>query len=169
MKHVLGLDVGGVLTDRSQTIDTSLLGPNYLRAPSVVGAFDAVTELVKLFEGRVHIVSKCGTQIERRTREWLEARSFHEMMGIPKTHLHFVRTRIEKTPVCRDLGITCFVDDHQEVLAPMAGIVPIRVLFAPGPTDRNQAYLDGGVIIVENWPECLEEIRRRVSEDKHES
>lgn len=166
MKHILGLDVGGVLTDRGEGIDTSLLGPNYLRAPSVAGAFDAVMELVKLFEGRIHIVSKCGPTVEAKTRAWLKARSFHEMTGISEAHLHFVRSRPEKAPVCRDLGISCFVDDRYDVLAPMDGIVSIRILFSPGARDRAQAGLDRGVLLVEGWPECLEKIRRRVSKEQ---
>lgn len=60
---VLGIDVGGVLVDRvAEGSDTSFFGNRPMDTPAVAGSLGAVAELVELFEYRVHIVSKAGSQ-----------------------------------------------------------------------------------------------------------
>jgi hypothetical protein len=134
----LGVDIGRVIIEGDGP-DTSFVGGSEeeaLRAPEIPGAFDALTRLQLEFDGRIWLVSKCGKRVEARTRLWLTQRRFFEITGISPEHLTFCRTRPEKAPICKSLGITCFVDDRWDVLATMAGIVPHRILFgadrAPG-------------------------------------
>ena len=45
-------------------------------------------------------------------------------------HVHFCNERSEKEAICRELGVTHFIDDHLEVLLYLKS-VPYRFLFAP--------------------------------------
>src|SRR4051812_32492033 len=101
---ILGVDVGGVIIDRvADGTDTSFFGANYLSTPAVEGAFEAIRELVTRFE-RAYVVSKCGANTERKTREWLAHHRFHEVTGIGPDDLRFCRQRKDKAPICAALG-----------------------------------------------------------------
>lgn len=148
MTSILGIDVGGVIIDRKKNdqSDTSLFGPNYLKAHAVEGAFQSIKQLHGLFGGKVFIVSKCGQNIERKTREWMEANRFHEETGVPKENLRFCRARADKAPICEALGITHFIDDKLEVLSYLRS-VPRKYLFGPSLTE------------METWKEHLPDVR----------
>jgi hypothetical protein len=143
----LGVDIGRVLIEGDGP-DTSFIGgseEDALRAPAVAGAFEAVARLVRRYEGRVWLVSKCGPRVQARTRRWLDARSFFEATGVPRDNVRFCRERKEKAPICVDLGITCFVDDREDVLLAMAGAVPARILFGA------RASRDPGLFPAPGW------------------
>lgn len=128
----IGIDVGGVIIDREKNdnSDTSLFGDNYLNALPVPGVFEAIKSLAEgPFRDTVWIVSKCGENIERRTREWLRHKDFQSV--VPEEKWRFCRERSEKAPIAKDLGLTHFVDDKLEVLHHMHKIVEHRLLFRP--------------------------------------
>jgi len=143
----LGIDVGRVLItpgDDSRP-DTSFIGGTLetaLHTPPYDGMFDVVPALVRRFEGRVWIVSKCGKRIQERTLQWFEHHRFFERTGIDRRHVRFCLKRPEKAIHCRALGITHFIDDRTDVLGAMVGVVPHRYLFGPqsspsgGPHER---------------------------------
>ena len=133
-KEALGIDVGGVIIDRANDgTDTAFHGPNYLRTTAVPGAFDAIGRLVReRFAERAYIVSFCGKETERKTREWLEFGRFYELTGMLRENVFFCRKRSAKVDVCRARGITHFVDDHLDVLRHMIGVVPYLYFFRPG-------------------------------------
>jgi hypothetical protein len=130
---VLGLDVGGVIVDRSgEEGDTSFFGDRPMETPAVEGAFEAIARLCNgPFAGRVHIISKAGPKISRLTREWLVHTNFYDQTGVRPENLRFVRHRHEKAPICDELGVTHFVDDRLSVLEHL-GNVPHRYLFSGG-------------------------------------
>ena len=102
---VLGLDIGGVLVDRvAEGEDTSFFGSRPMETPAVLGAFEAVAELVELFEGRVHIVSKAGPRIASLSRAWLSVNGLVGEGMIAPEKVHFVGKRWDKAPVCADLA-----------------------------------------------------------------
>ena len=74
------------------------------------------------FDGRVHLVSKCGPVVEERTRSWLIRTNFHRETEIGMDKLHFVRERADKAVICKRLGVTHFVDDRIDVLAKMDSV-----------------------------------------------
>lgn len=155
---VLGLDVGGVIIDRANDdTDTSFFGDHYLQTTAVAGVFEAVRRLVdERFGDRVHVISKCGAVVERKTREWLAHHGFFERTGVSEANLHFVRRRRDKGPVCTRLGIEHFVDDHVAVLAAL-DTVPHRYLFTGGGTpvpDEIPAW----VVHVTGWDSALDEL-----------
>jgi len=129
----LGLDIGGVLVDRAfHETDTSFFGGDPMGAPPVTVMLEELPAVAARFEHRVHLVSKAGPTIARVTREWLEHLGFFAVTGIARHHVHFVSKRSEKAAVCERLGITHFVDDRNDVLESLDGVVAERYLFLGG-------------------------------------
>lgn len=183
---VLGLDVGGVLVDRvAEASNTSFFGTQPLQTPAVPGSRDAVPQLVELFEDRVHIVSKTGPQVAGLTTAWLthhgyihaEFVSHVNAVAAPspgnsatansnlinRSHLHYVRSRHEKHPVSRDLGITHFVDDRIEVLQHLV-TVSNRYLFTGGlGNHRIPTEIPEGITVIANWATLVEVLTKSVS------
>jgi len=143
----LGVDIGRVII-HGDGPDTSFVGgseADALKAPALSGAFEALARLNTFFDGRVWLVSKCGPRIQARTRAWLGEHRFFACTGIAPDHVHFCRERPEKAAICRNLGITCFVDDRVDVLEAMRGIVPHRFLFGA----RSAPAVE--IVPVETW------------------
>jgi hypothetical protein len=133
----LGVDIGRVIIDgdhHPSGDDTAFLKggtEEMLRTPPVDGALDTLARLVRLFGGRVWLVSKCGPRVQDRTRQWLVHHRVHQHTGIPPSHLRFCLRRADKALHCAELAISHFVDDRVDVLVALAGIVPHRYLFGP--------------------------------------
>ena len=158
----LGVDVGGVivvLADRGD--DTSFFGGRPLETPAVSGVFDELAALAGgLFEGRVHVVSKAGPAVAANTRAWLVHHRFFDRVGIPPSHVHFVRERRDKAPVCRWLGITHFVDDRLDVLAEL-GTVEHRYLFTGGRSDEADVVdVPDWAVAVASWADLAVALHR---------
>lgn len=151
----IGIDIGRVIIEGDGP-DTSFVGgteEQALHAPAIVGAFETIARLVQRFgPENVHLVSKCGKRVEARTRTWLALHRFYEHTGVLHTNLHFCRAREQKAPICKDLGVTFFVDDRIDVLDFMTAVVPYRFLFGATDTDRP------GVVPVPTWSAAEEAI-----------
>jgi hypothetical protein len=153
------VDIGGVIIDRvGEGTDTSFFGDRPLETPAVPGAFEALARLAVLFDGRVHLVSKAGPEVEARTRDWLAHHRFFEATGLEEAHLHVVRERADKAPEAARLGITHFVDDRVDILESLV-TVPYRHLFVGGlgPEPRPSA-VPPGLVVSESWGELAETI-----------
>lgn len=126
----LGVDVGGVIIDRiNDGTDTSFFSDNYLNTTAVPNVFTVLKRLVnERFGKQVYIVSKCGARTEQKTLHWLTHNGFFTHTGISPDHVRFCRTRDGKAPICKELGITHFVDDRLEVLSHLT-TVPHHFLF----------------------------------------
>ncbi len=165
---MLGIDVGGVFVDRvAAGSDTSFFGDRPMDTPAVPGAIDAVSELVELFEYRVHIVSKAGPKIAELTRRWLGSRGVIGGSSIPLGNVHFVRKRPEKHPVCEQLGVTHFIDDRLDVLAHLA-TVDHRYLFTGGLGSHEEpASIPAWATKVDTWPRLIELLLRDFDPPRH--
>lgn len=158
---VLGVDIGGVIVDRvAEGSDTSFFGARPMDTPAVSGALEAVAALnAEVFGGRVFIVSKAGPRTAETTRRWLAHIDFHRRTAIPAEHVHFVRERIDKAPVCERLGVTHFVDDRVDVLGHLSSVA-FRYLFTGGlggrPAPRS---VPNWAIITDDWAD----LRRRIT------
>lgn len=127
--------------------------------PAVPGALDAMTELIEVFEYRVHIVSKAGPKISELTRRWLGERGVIGGAGIPIGNVHFVRKRPEKHPVCEQLGVTHFIDDRLDVLGHLT-TVDHRYLFIGGLGDHEPpASVPRWVTVADTWPRLVGHLR----------
>ena len=146
--EILGVDIGGVIIDReNDRSDTSFFGDRYLETTAVPGAFEALEILSRRF--RTYLVSKCGPKTERRTLEWLRHHRFYERTGIGPEDVRFCRERKDKAPICVELGITHFVDDHLEVLQYLES-VPCKYLFG-----AHSEPVPEGIVKVESWKDLL--------------
>lgn len=154
---VLGIDVGGVLVDRAaEGSDTSFFGNDPMSTPMVPDAFSGVAALAPLFDWRVHVVSKAGPKISTLTRTWLARRNFFVRTGVSPANLHFVRKRHEKAPLCRQLGVTHFVDDRLDVLEHLDGVVEHRILFLGGLGLSTPPHtLDPSIREITSWTETV--------------
>lgn len=138
-QHRLGVDFGRVIQGAALPAgdaDTVFLAGGLdeaLRTPPSPGAFDVLPRLVRLFEGRVWVISKCGERIEQRTRQWLDHHDFFDRTGIPREHLRFCRKRADKAGHCAELGITHMIDDRIDVHHALRDLVPHRYLFGVQP------------------------------------
>ena len=133
-KDKLGLDFGKVIMGavKNGRADTSFLGTTFneaMKSPPGEGAFEATKQLVELFCGDVWIVSKCGPSVEQKTKAWLKHWKLYDETGLDRANVRFCRERHHKARICKQLGITHFVDDRLDVLQPMVGIVPTLYLF----------------------------------------
>lgn len=161
MVPILGIDVGGVITDRiNDGTDTSFFGNNYLRTTAVPGAFESIKQLVTLFEGRAYIVSKCGPETQQKTLEWFRHHGFFDLVGIRKENVFFCLERHEKAPICAQLKVTHFIDDRLEVLGYLIGVVKHLFLFQPSAKEvEGNKNLLHHVHQVQSWPDTLQQIR----------
>lgn len=155
----IGIDIGGVIIDREKNdnTDTSLFGPNYLNALAVPDAIRAIATIhEQLCPNETYIISKCGANIERKSREWLKHNGFFEKTKISEDKVHFCRERADKAPIAQKLGLTHFIDDKLEVLGYMKDVVPNRILFNPNPSEMRRAGpLGGPVFPVFSWLDVI--------------
>lgn len=155
-----GTDIGGVLIERKDDRGDTSFAIQHLQTPDVPGAIDAVREIALRIGGEnVFLVSKCKPQTEQRTLEWLAAHRFHEVTGVPRESVHFCRERVDKAPICRDLGVTHFVDDRLEVLGYLTS-VPNRYLFRPETAEvrRFEALLRFVRLRTDSWADIVRDV-----------
>ena len=164
---VLGIDIGRVIinaADSSGKADTSFLSGTEeaaLATPASEGAFEAIAELVRAFEGRVWLVSKCGPRIQQLTRRWLRRHEFHERTGLRPDRVRFCLKRPEKREHCAAIGATHFVDDRLDVLEHLVGLVPHLYWFGhqsgsvatPSWTRRTRDWSDARRAILSDLPD----------------
>jgi hypothetical protein len=153
-----------VLIDRvGEDSDTSFFGDRPLETPAVPSAVETLAALAAgRFASRVHLISKAGPKISARTRDWLEHTGFAAATGISADHVHFVRNREDKAPVCRRLGVTHFVDDRLSVLTHLTS-VPHRYLFIGGLGSHPApaaADVPSWATVAGSWPELRELLER---------
>jgi tRNA(Leu) C34 or U34 (ribose-2'-O)-methylase TrmL len=132
----LGIDIGRVIITGSSSSeeDTAFFDGDeaaMLATPEVPGAVDSIARLVRDFDGRVWLISKCGPTVQARTLRWLAAHDFYARTGISPDHVRFCRARADKRVHCVELGLTHFVDDHPEVHAAIQGTVEHQYFFGP--------------------------------------
>ncbi len=158
-KEKLGLDFGKVIMGavKNGRADTSFLGTTFdeaMKSPPGEGAFEATRQLVDLFSGDVWIVSKCGPSVENKTKGWLKHWKFYDETGLDRGKVRFCRERHHKAKICKQLGITHFVDDRLDVLKPMVGIVSNLYLFGE---QREGTICPEWATAVGDWGALLDE------------
>ncbi len=123
----IGLDFGGVIV---RPVEGNVpLNPGDGMGLVMPGAFEAITELVSILQGNVWIISKASRPTQAATRAWLSQTGFYRQTGFSPGNITFCEKRSDKAALCRAFHLTHFVDDHEEVLEHLAGIVPNLYLF----------------------------------------
>lgn len=166
-KPIIGIDIGGVIISRTNDgTDTSFFGANYLKSAAVAGAYGHIANIAKAgFE--VHLVSKCGPNTERKSKEWLAHHDFYGITSVSPENVHFCRERKDKAIICRDIGATYFVDDRLEVLSYLE-TVEHRYLFDPVESEvEKHSRFRRFVTRTDTWDELeyliLESVSSKVS------
>lgn len=159
----LGIDIGNVIMAGD---NDALFGRSggyseqrMLGIPEMPGAVDAIAQLIALFgPEQVYLVSKAHKNTEAKTLRWLARHDFCARTGLDERHIWFCRERPEKAVICGWLGITHYVDDREDVLEPMCGVVPHRYLFG------SQSYVaPDGLVAVPDWATAEVAIREDCS------
>lgn len=119
----IGIDIGRVIMGGEG--DDTIFSESYLDSPEIPGAYASVSKLSKDHE--LHIISKCGPVVEEKSMDWLDAEGFFYLILPHRTH--FVRKRHLKAPMAQALQLDIFIDDREDVLSHMEGIVAHRILF----------------------------------------
>jgi hypothetical protein len=160
----LGVDFGRVINDagsHSFPDDTSFFSgsdEDMLATPETAGAFESLRHLVPLFEGQVWVISKAGHRVQAKTERWLAHHDFYASTGIGADHIRFVRERADKAVVCRELGITHFVDDRADVLEHLVGVVEHLYLFGP-----QALSTPSHMVAVPTWEVAEQSIRETIA------
>lgn len=119
----IGIDIGNVIIQGGGP-DTQFFTDNFLATPEMEGAHFSIRNLH--FDHELHIVSKCFKVVEMKSLKWLESRGFHELIPLHRTH--FVRKRPLKAPMAQALELDIFIDDMEDVIESMEGVVEHRIL-----------------------------------------
>jgi hypothetical protein len=120
----IGIDIGNVLIGGDGN-DTTFFTDDYLKTPEVPGAWEALLRLKR--NNEIHIISKCGVVVEEKSLKWLDASGFYYSL-VPH-RIHFVRKRHLKAPMAQALELDIFIDDRQDIIDSMDGIVQYPILF----------------------------------------
>ena len=133
----IGIDIGRVVIDDSADEDELFFSRDYLSAPEVPGAFDAISKPGTW--ATCFLVSKTGTRKKQHSSSWLFAHRFPQRSGITDDRWHFTETRAGKGVLAEQLRLDGFVDDRAEVLAAMPAGVRCLVLFGSRPQTTEKA------------------------------
>lgn len=118
----IGIDFGGVIV--RQTLGNSPIDADAGLELMIPSAFECITKLVTISEGNVWIVSKASMATQIATRIWLGKTGFYKLTGFNPAHIHFCAKRREKAEICLQLKLTHFIDDSEEVIQSLIGLVP---------------------------------------------
>ena len=119
----------------------------YLDVPLVPGVPGSLVRLRARFGSQVYLIS---TNIRRRSQalEILEKHRVLEFVG--RDHVVMCDTDAAKADICRELGISHFVDDRLEVLE-LLGTVARRYLFQTESDAGPSPALPANVLRVSSW------------------
>lgn len=120
----IGIDIGNVIIGGGG--EDTFFTKRFLETPEVHGAWDSLDDL-DMAKHELHIISKCGPEVEAKSLQWLDNEGF--FLSVPKHRTHFVRKRHLKAPMAQALELDIFIDDRQDIIDSMQGIVPHRILF----------------------------------------
>lgn len=143
----LGVDCGNVILEQ-------------MNGTPVSRAVEALGRIVRseLFE-EIWIVSKCGPRVQELTLGWLEVLDFWNKTGVPRENIRFCLKYWEKGPICKELGITHFIDDRPKVLDCLT-TVDICYAFNPKPRTLRDYRRNTPMVIVDSWDMLLEHLLR---------
>lgn len=121
----IGIDLGKVVIGGSGAEDTSFFSDNYLKTPEVDGAWESLNVLTK--DHDLYIISKCGPVVEEKSLRWLDVKGFY--LPLRAHRVNFVRKRHLKAPMAQALELDIFIDDRQDIIDSLQGVVAYPILF----------------------------------------
>jgi hypothetical protein len=162
----VGIDFGGVIipaaiTDvshRDMFLDGNL--DDAIKTAPLAGCMEGLRALVSLFLGNVWIISKASRQTEEKTWAWIKHHRLAEITGIDLTRVRFCRERSVKADICREIGVSHYIDDQLRVLELLRDCVRYRLWFTSGPSETPLP----GLVTVQDWPHAVREISRTLEQ-----
>jgi hypothetical protein len=122
----IGIDIGNVIFGGGGE-DTSFFGDNFLNTPTMEGSFEAIASLSQTYD--IWLISKCGQKVQDKTLLWFAHHEFFEATGVNPEQVIFCRKRPEKAGIAESLGLRAFIDDREDIIESMKGIVDQPILF----------------------------------------
>lgn len=119
----IGIDIGNVIIGGNG--EDTFFTQDFLETPEVDGAWHSLVQLKK--RGELHVISKCGPITEAKSLEWLDVNGF--FYSLVRHRIHFVRKRHLKAPMCQALELDIFIDDRQDIIDSLIGVVKYPILF----------------------------------------
>lgn len=120
----IGIDIGNVIIGGGG--EDTFFTDNYLDTPEMEGAWGSIRAL-QYADHELHIISKCGRNTEAKSVHWLEANCFFTIIQEHRTH--FVRKRELKAPMAQALELKVFIDDREDIIESLQGVVAHPILF----------------------------------------
>lgn len=131
-KEVLAVDIGGPILDAKGGSTPA----QYAAARPTLGGFDALWTLKQLrFDDRIRLISQCNEEIQAVKLDWMKRHDFLAATGMSLDRIHFVREPAGKAEVCRQYGVTHFVEDRPLIMLYAMHDVPNLFLFRPDPAE----------------------------------
>lgn len=124
---MVGIDIGNVIIGGGGQ-ERGFFTENYLATPQIYGAFDSIKELVNVGH-EVVLISKCGAPVMAKTVNWLQTHEFFEYTGVDIDSVYFVPKREDKAPLAQQLGVEIMIDDREDIIESMQGVVALPILF----------------------------------------
>lgn len=120
----IGIDIGNVIIGGGG--EDTFFTEEFLDTPEMEGAWQSIR---RLWEGghELHIISKCGKTTERRSLVWLDVFGISGLIPLHRTH--FVRKRNLKAPMAQALELEVFIDDREDIIETLQGVVAYPILF----------------------------------------
>lgn len=150
----IGFDIGNVVS-KVNMYSLRYFDSRYLEIPLREGAVETLIEVVKKYSPKnVFLISKCSPLFMRRTNEWLTAKMFFEITGIFEGNLLYCAHVADKAQIARTFGLSAFVDNDENVLKHMKGIVDTLYLFHPKIDDEvGNRFVDlhANYIVCPDW------------------
>ena len=112
MKRILGIDLGNVIRPSvpdGQHGSFDLPDDSYLQSPDFPEARKCLLEAKKHFD-EIHLVSRSNDGRWDDRKKWLSHHGYDEIFEPDR--IHFCVRYEDKSPICRDLGVTDFIDDN---------------------------------------------------------
>ena len=130
----IGIDIGNVIIGGGG--EDTFFTESFMDTPEVEGALNSIRAL-KEAGHELHVISKCGQATELRSVVWLGNMGFLPWIFLER-RLHFVRKRHLKAPMAQALELDIFIDDRQDIIDSMEGIVDHPILFTSWEQTNNE-------------------------------
>lgn len=127
-KDTLAVDIGGPMLNAKGGSTPA----QYAAAPPTLGGFAALRLLKdRRFGERIHLISQCNEEIQAVKLDWMARHEFLAATGMSLDRIHFVREPAGKAEVCRQYGVTHFVEDRPLIMSFVLDDVANLFLFRP--------------------------------------
>jgi len=142
----LGIDFGGVIIKPLKS--GKLLFSERSKEIMQKDAFITIGKLNRIMQEGIWIISKASRITKSETLKWLSKNSFYQETNFIPSNIVFCSKRIDKIKIIENIGLDYYIDDNEETILSLLGIVPN--LFYWG--SKN---ISDNVINVQSWDDII--------------